>query len=168
MFYVDHVKSLLTQQAIATEFTERLMRTCTRNSLLWRRIGGEKFESCTFTLLGSNVYRHLTVFTNPPNQDSRCENSPEDGQNMEFPGGKVPFTDALKFQGGKLLQKAPIPCYRTLDSDGGLIEGATVPRDLSQEKAELIYKTMVSLQTLDTIFYEAQRQVCNMHAYLTG
>lgn len=34
-----------------------------------------------------------------------------------------------------------------------------MPHELAQDKAVRMYRTMVSLQTVDTIFYEAQRQV---------
>ena len=78
---------------------------------------------------------------------------------MEFPGGKVPFTPALEFRGGHFTPHQPIPCYRTLDSGGTALEGAAAPHDPDQGTAVKLYQTMVALQTVDTIFYEAQRQV---------
>ena len=39
---------------------------------------------------------------------------------MEFPGGRVPFTDQLSFEGGPFAPRPPISCYRTLDSKGSL------------------------------------------------
>ncbi|CAK0771037.1 hypothetical protein CVIRNUC_003826 [Coccomyxa viridis] len=77
---------------------------------------------------------------------------------MEFPGGRVPFTDQLSFEGGPLAPRAPISCYRTLDSKGSNIPGTQVLHSLSEELALRMYTTMVKLQTMDVIFYEAQRQ----------
>lgn len=37
---------------------------------------------------------------------------------MDFPGGRVPFTDQLHFEGGPFTQRPPLSCYRTLDSKG--------------------------------------------------
>ena len=37
---------------------------------------------------------------------------------MDFPGGRVPFTDQLHFEGGPITQRPPLSCYRTLDSKG--------------------------------------------------
>ena len=47
--------------------------------------------------------------------------SPSNSSNsMEFPGGRVPFTDQLSFAGRPLAPRGPISCYRTLDSKGSL------------------------------------------------
>ena len=53
--------------------------------------------------------------------------------------------------------RVPLPAFRVLDERGALIEGASgygLPRQL----AVRMYETMVRLQTMDTLFYEAQRQ----------
>lgn len=47
----------------------------------------------------------------------------------------------------------------TLDSAGREVPGASLPHELPRETAVRMYETMVKLQTVDTIFYEAQRQV---------
>ncbi|EIE20627.1 mitochondrial branched-chain alpha-ketoacid dehydrogenase complex, E1 alpha [Coccomyxa subellipsoidea C-169] len=77
---------------------------------------------------------------------------------MDFPGGRVPFTDRLSFVGGAVSPSQPTSCYRTLDSTGACIEDAEVPHDIDEELALKMYETMVKLQTMDVIFYEAQRQ----------
>ncbi|XVF61035.1 hypothetical protein PTKIN_Ptkin08bG0096000 [Pterospermum kingtungense] len=48
-------------------------------------------------------------------------------------------------------------CYRVLDENGQLIKHSNFIQ-VSEEIAVKMYSNMVSLQTLDTIFYEAQRQ----------
>jgi hypothetical protein len=79
---------------------------------------------------------------------------------MEFPGGRVPFTHAPHFVGGVFDAGAPkIPCYRTLDGTGKHIDGAHVPHELPQELATQLYTAMAKLQVMDTICYDAQRQV---------
>jgi 2-oxoisovalerate dehydrogenase E1 component alpha subunit len=80
---------------------------------------------------------------------------------MDFPGGAVPFTPHLHFTGGPSTSKTSsptIPCYRTIDSAGLEVNGAETAHVLDQTTAVKMYKTMVTLQTVDTIFYEAQRQ----------
>lgn len=51
-------------------------------------------------------------------------------------------------------------CYRTLDSSGRSLAEAQLPHKVDKELALRMYRSMASVQTVDTIFYEAQRQVC--------
>ncbi len=44
-------------------------------------------------------------------------------------------------------------------TSGACIDDAEVPHDIGENLALRIYDTMVKLQTMDVIFYEAQRQV---------
>lgn len=53
----------------------------------------------------------------------------------------------------------PIPCYRTIDASGAPICGAEYSDQFDEELALRIYQTMVKLNTVDVLFYEAQRQV---------
>jgi hypothetical protein len=79
---------------------------------------------------------------------------------LEFPGGRVPFTHSMNFLGGPLTPSSPrIPCYRTLDGTGKHIPDAAVPHDLKQQEAVALYTAMAKLQVMDTICYDAQRQV---------
>ncbi|MBA0571713.1 hypothetical protein Golob_002088, partial [Gossypium lobatum] len=74
---------------------------------------------------------------------------------LDFPGGKVIFSPEMRF-----LSESPSvysQCYRVLDDNGQLISHSNfVP--VGEEVAVKMYSNMVTLQTLDTIFYEAQRQ----------
>lgn len=78
---------------------------------------------------------------------------------MDFPGGQVPYTKDMSFVGGGFSPRAPLPCYQTIDAGGEEVAGAAVPHPLGRDTALRMYHTMVTLQTVDTIFYEAQRQV---------
>lgn len=64
--------------------------------------------------------------------------------------------------GGPASSAPPIGCYRTTDSSGANIVGADIPHYISQDLATKMYSTMAALQIVDTVFYEAQRQVSNI------
>ncbi|CAN4097569.1 unnamed protein product [Withania somnifera] len=76
-------------------------------------------------------------------------------QTLNFPGGRVPITSRMKFISESFEKR--LPCYRVLDDDGYLIPG-TIFEQVSKGLALNMYSTIVTLQTMDTIFYEAQRQ----------
>ncbi|CAA6660384.1 unnamed protein product [Spirodela intermedia] len=73
----------------------------------------------------------------------------------EFPRGKVAFVAEMEFLAELLKER--INCYRVLDDDGRTISGSSF-KEVSKEMALEMYSGMVTLQTMDTIFYEAQRQ----------
>ncbi|WVZ88761.1 hypothetical protein U9M48_035237 [Paspalum notatum var. saurae] len=76
-------------------------------------------------------------------------------QAIDFPGGKVSFVAEMNFLPDS--QKERINCYRVLDDDGRTISGSKF-QEVSKEVALKMYSEMVTLQIMDTIFYEAQRQ----------
>ena len=55
------------------------------------------------------------------------------------------------------MQHVKWPVYRVLDTDGQVREGALDP-GLDKETVVRMYGTMVRLQAMDQIFYNAQRQ----------
>ncbi|KAF2616310.1 hypothetical protein F2Q70_00007235 [Brassica cretica] len=76
-------------------------------------------------------------------------------QVMDFPGGKVSFTPQIHFISESNEER--VPCYRVLDDNGQqLTNSRFVP--VSEEVAVKMYSDMVTLQIMDNIFYEAQRQ----------
>ncbi|KAK6150756.1 hypothetical protein DH2020_015688 [Rehmannia glutinosa] len=77
-----------------------------------------------------------------------------DPQVMNFPGGIVKFTPELKFLSDTPEER--IHCYRVLDDSGQPVSSNFVQID--KDIAVKMYKDMVTLQTMDTIFYDAQRQ----------
>ncbi|CAN4121145.1 unnamed protein product [Withania somnifera] len=78
-----------------------------------------------------------------------------ENQVMDFPGGKVPVTPQMKFISESSEKR--LPCYRVVDDDGYPIPG-TIFEEVNKELAVKMYSSMVTLQAMDTIFYEAQRQ----------
>ncbi|XWS15200.1 hypothetical protein CRYUN_Cryun35bG0074300 [Craigia yunnanensis] len=87
--------------------------------------------------------------------DARHSSDVDDDEALDFPGGKVTYTSEIKFISGS--SKKGIPCYRVLDDDGNLIRDSDFEQ-VSKELAVKMYSDMVTLQMMDTLFYEAQRQ----------
>jgi 2-oxoisovalerate dehydrogenase E1 component alpha subunit len=78
-----------------------------------------------------------------------------DAQELDFPGGKVGYTSEMKFIPESSSRR--IPCYRVLDEDGRIIPDSDfIP--VSEKLAVRMYEQMATLQVMDHIFYEAQRQ----------
>ncbi|CAN6326017.1 unnamed protein product [Urochloa humidicola] len=76
-------------------------------------------------------------------------------QAIDFPGGKVSFVAQMNFLPESHGER--ISCYRVLDDDGRTISGSRF-QEVSKEVALKMYREMVTLQIMDNIFYEAQRQ----------
>lgn len=71
---------------------------------------------------------------------------------------KVPISTALEFHGSLAGPANPIPVFRMLKTDGsGLVHGAA-QRVPSGELLLAMYRTMVTTQAMDTVFYDSQRQ----------
>ncbi|XP_076893341.1 2-oxoisovalerate dehydrogenase subunit alpha 2, mitochondrial-like [Bidens hawaiensis] len=76
-------------------------------------------------------------------------------QELHFPGGNVKFTSTRIFTSSSNEERAQ--CYRVLDENGELV----IDNDslkITKELAVKMYTNMATLQVMDTIFYEAQRQ----------
>ncbi|MCL7042652.1 hypothetical protein MKW94_002584 [Papaver nudicaule] len=83
------------------------------------------------------------------------DTSDDENQALDFPGGRVTFTSHMRF-----IPESPekrTHCYRVLDDNGKTIIGSHY-QNISKEVAVRMYSFMVTLQVMDTIFYEAQRQ----------
>ncbi|CAK9313780.1 unnamed protein product [Citrullus colocynthis] len=78
-----------------------------------------------------------------------------DDQELDFPGGKVPFTNEMRFIAESTQKR--VPCYRVLHENGNTLTSNNFTQ-LRKDVAIKMYKDMITLQTMDTIFYEAQRQ----------
>ncbi|KAJ7957030.1 2-oxoisovalerate dehydrogenase subunit alpha 2, mitochondrial-like [Quillaja saponaria] len=80
---------------------------------------------------------------------------PDKNQVLDFPGGKLKLTPEMRFISETPCERAH--CYRVLDDDGKPIMGSTFVQ-VHEDVAVKMYSNMVTLQTMDSIFYEAQRQ----------
>ncbi|KAJ7517070.1 hypothetical protein O6H91_21G025300 [Diphasiastrum complanatum] len=79
----------------------------------------------------------------------------DDTQFLDFPGVKnTAFTCDLKFVSEKSEE---VPCYRVLSELGEPVDGAKLPQ-MADALALRIYENMITLQVMDYLFYEAQRQ----------
>ncbi|KAL3641180.1 hypothetical protein CASFOL_016148 [Castilleja foliolosa] len=93
------------------------------------------------------------------------ENNDDDvNKGIDFSDGRVTFTPQMQFISESSEKR--VPCYRVLDDDGYTITGS-IFEQVDEETAVKMYKSMVTLQIMDTIFYEAQRQG-RLSFYLTS
>ncbi|KAK4717408.1 hypothetical protein R3W88_015746 [Solanum pinnatisectum] len=110
-----------------------------------------------FRILGLNQ-PHFASFrfesTKAQTQLNPMHSIHNDSQVLDFPGGEVKFTSHLNFI--PETREERVHCYRVLDDDGYPITSDFA--QIEKEVALKIYTDMVTLQTMDTIFYEAQRQ----------
>jgi 2-oxoisovalerate dehydrogenase E1 component alpha subunit len=51
-----------------------------------------------------------------------------------------------------------MPTYRVMDSDGVIVDKQHEPLDVSDEEALTWYKNMLTVNIMDVIMFEAQRQ----------
>ncbi|KAK4764161.1 hypothetical protein SAY87_013599 [Trapa incisa] len=99
---------------------------------------------------------HLRLESTDAGRQSDCSNEIGDfDQKMDFPGGKIAFTSKMKFIPESLEER--IHCYRVINEEGRPIAHSNLT-EISEEVAVGMYTGMVTLQVMDTIFYEAQRQ----------
>ena len=87
---------------------------------------------------------------------------PDDGLTIPGGGGRVPYTSTLTFVGGRGggggASGGPFPAFRTLTSAGAPLAAPLPADDLTRDEAVALHMSMVRLQTMDTLFYECQRQ----------
>ena len=75
-------------------------------------------------MLSRSSFQRVLATTSLASQDSTIDelhvtsSTTNTSNSMDFPGGRVPFTDRLDFEGGPFTQRPPLSCYRTLDSKG--------------------------------------------------
>lgn len=80
-----------------------------------------------------------------------------DDDTMHLTGqGLIPTTNTMEFVDP--LEGEAWPVFRILGRDGKLLEGCTAPDHIDKDDLRAMYKTMVRIQVLDDIFYNAQRQ----------
>eukprot|EP01018_Ginkgo_biloba_P012280 Gb_00700 [translate_table: standard] len=87
--------------------------------------------------------------------EEQLEDDDAENQFLEFPGGKVEITHEMNFISESSDKR--VPCFRILDDYGYQIANEGLC-EVSKEFALKMYSGMVTLQVMDTIFYEAQRQ----------
>lgn len=90
--------------------------------------------------------------------DSDSENDAplrDDDQAIDFPGGRVMLTSEMQFIPGYPQQR--VRCYHLMNNDGQTNMCSSFEQ-VSKEVAVKMYSDMITLQIMDTIFYEAQRQ----------
>ncbi|XP_072969269.1 2-oxoisovalerate dehydrogenase subunit alpha 2, mitochondrial isoform X1 [Typha angustifolia] len=101
------------------------------------------------------ILRNLRSFCSIQSAGARSDDACDTQQVLDFPGGKVTFDAEMRFLAESSVDR--INCYRVLDDYGQTISGSRF-QEVSKEVAMKMYSEMVTLQVMDTIFYEAQRQ----------
>ncbi|KAK4256808.1 hypothetical protein QN277_006486 [Acacia crassicarpa] len=99
----------------------------------------------------SNIHRFESTIA----QNHLSSVCADENQVLDFPGGSVKFTPEMRFISESPLERTS--CFRVLDDNGQPILGGSFEQ-VSMETAVKMYDNMVTLQTMDTIFFEAQRQ----------
>uniref|UniRef100_A0A7S2WXV5 3-methyl-2-oxobutanoate dehydrogenase (2-methylpropanoyl-transferring) n=1 Tax=Chloropicon primus TaxID=1764295 RepID=A0A7S2WXV5_9CHLO len=74
----------------------------------------------------------------------------------EFRDRKIPFVSQLDIHEPSLT--GGMPCFRVLDETGQCVLDDASAYEVDEELGRKMYENMVKLQTMDTLFYEAQRQ----------
>lgn len=90
-----------------------------------------------------------------PERASSHDIDEEESLINSFRGMKVRYSSDMNFFPEALEES--LPCYRVLCSDGQLLD-PTSSIKLDKELCLEMYRKMVTLQVMDTIFYDAQRQ----------
>ncbi|XP_010320010.1 2-oxoisovalerate dehydrogenase subunit alpha 1, mitochondrial isoform X2 [Solanum lycopersicum] len=135
-------------------FLKILFSNCKQTHRIASKKPLSQFHSSSITLLDFSSTRILSL-KEQSSLFAENDDYTDDFQVMDFPGGKVPITPQMKFISESSEKR--LPCYRVLDDDGYPLPG-TIFEEVSKELAIKMYSSMVTLQTMDTIFYEAQRQ----------
>eukprot|EP00968_Pinguiococcus_pyrenoidosus_P005912 scaffold387_cov244-Pinguiococcus_pyrenoidosus.AAC.2 len=99
------------------------------------------------------IDRHLdeveVVASEPEATDTRDVEAEAAGE------GGLPITTRLELHDPQT--EAVWPMLRTINLEGRVLPGATVP-ELSRETAQRMYEVIVRVQTMDDVFFSAQRQ----------
>ncbi|TMW63488.1 hypothetical protein Poli38472_002429 [Pythium oligandrum] len=72
-----------------------------------------------------------------------------------FPGTNMPYVNELVFRDPK--ENDLIPCFRIMNEQGDIVDGAQDP-ELGRDICTQIYTNMIRLNSMDNVFYDAQRQ----------
>ncbi|KAI5055615.1 hypothetical protein GOP47_0029581 [Adiantum capillus-veneris] len=88
-------------------------------------------------------------------QPERASSQDFDEEMSSFRGTKVRYSSEMRFIPEALEES--LPCYRLLCSDGQLLDPAAA-NELGKDLCLELYRKMVTLQVMDSIFYDAQRQ----------
>ncbi|XP_071923597.1 2-oxoisovalerate dehydrogenase subunit alpha 1, mitochondrial isoform X2 [Coffea arabica] len=109
-------------------------------------------KSATFSATGQ---RFKSSKTGEQVELPSSDEDDDENQAVDFPGGRVAFTSRMNFTSESSGKR--IPCFRVLDDNGYPIAGS-IFEQVNKEVAVRMYSGMVTLQIMDTILYETQRQ----------
>ncbi|WCJ43457.1 2-oxoisovalerate dehydrogenase subunit alpha 2 mitochondrial [Euphorbia peplus] len=137
----------------ATTFSHSL-----RNNILFRRhsseiyLFGRSYVSRPHFLFRRFKSNKLDPFYSTVDDDH--DHKPQ-SKELDFPGGKVTYIPEMRFISQSYEKR--VPCYRVLSDNGELIQDTDFDQ-VNDEVAVKMYRQMLTLQIMDTFFFEAQRQ----------
>ncbi|KAK7410650.1 hypothetical protein VNO78_01602 [Psophocarpus tetragonolobus] len=99
--------------------------------------------------------RHESTKSEAQLEEEHDDTEEDHHQVIDFPGGKVGFTSEMRFISESAQKR--VPCYCVLDDNGELVKHSNYVQ-VGKEMGVKMYSDMVTLQTMDSIFYEVQRQ----------
>nr|XP_043610495.1 2-oxoisovalerate dehydrogenase subunit alpha 2, mitochondrial-like [Erigeron canadensis] len=146
-----------TSFASNSPFSRQMLHTISSNSPL---LAAKNYANSSIALTRSFDFVYggrgsHTATSSVRHDDDQLSSEGPSSQHLEFPGGKVQFTPNLTFIAGSNDERTR--CYRVLNESGQpIIDSKSLK--ISKELAVKMYTDMVTLQVMDTIFYEAQRQ----------
>ncbi|XP_076902882.1 2-oxoisovalerate dehydrogenase subunit alpha 2, mitochondrial-like [Bidens hawaiensis] len=102
------------------------------------------------------VARRSHATTSASSQINQLPVESPSSQILDFPGGKVKFTKNMIFTSNSTEER--VNCYRVLDDNGQPFTDDIDLLKINKELALKMYTNMVTLEVMDTVFYESQRQ----------
>ena len=114
----QHALAFLQHQGLCNAIVPPLSALACFTSNYDASSNARRSRSCTRRILTTSCLsaQHNTA------DELHDSGAPSNASNsMNFPGGRVPFTDQLRFEGGPLTRSPPLSCYRTLDSKGAAL-----------------------------------------------
>ena len=120
-----------------------------------RRCGGALGASMMESGIGRTALARFLLKPTCSGRGFGTTASDGESNQYQFRDRKIPFVEELRIE--EPSDEAAIPCFRVLDETGRSVSGSE-KYEVEEPLARDMYKTMVRLQTLDTLFYEAQRQ----------
>lgn len=115
-----HRKKLLQDARTVQERILSIVWTSTAQVLL----GDQYKEAHSLACNNHSPIRHFrtasasSVASEEALKQTTVSTARNESNSIDFPGGRVPFTDRLCFTGGAMSPSQPASCYRTLDSTG--------------------------------------------------
>ncbi|KAI3717955.1 hypothetical protein L1987_69908 [Smallanthus sonchifolius] len=160
-FVKNIIRSINHVTLLCSNSNDQITTASSSPNLLGDSINQKETPVFRYSFTGARRYNSMQA-----GEQTLCEDdddTSEKAQVMDLPGGKITYTFVMNFLPGSSEER--VQCYRVLDEDGYPISDKL--EHMSKEVALKVYRGMVTLNTMDKFFYEAQRQG-RLSFYLTS